>query len=263
VSTHPQRRAPQTPVALTIAGSDSGGGAGIQTDLKTFHALGVFGASAITTLTCQNPRRVSAIQAATPAIVAGQLDRILEAFPVRAAKTGMLYNAAIIRTVANYRLKNLVVDPVMVASSGARLLQPAAIRALQDRLLPRAILITPNRAEAELLAERRIRSVEDLRAVAEQLARRYGTAVIVKGGHLPGAARAVDVLVSGRTAREFGAPRVPGIQTHGTGCTFSAAIAGYLALGYRLEVAVARAKVFITRAIRNAIRVGRFHALKI
>ncbi|MCG3147389.1 MAG: Hydroxymethylpyrimidine/phosphomethylpyrimidine kinase [Verrucomicrobiae bacterium] len=251
------------PVALTVAGSDSGGGAGIQTDLKTFHALGVFGTSAITTITCQNPRRVSAIQAATPAIVAGQLDRILEAFPVRAAKTGMLYNAAIIRTVARYRLKNLVVDPVMVASSGARLLQPAAIAALQDRLLPQATVITPNLAEAELLAGQRIRTVADLHAVAELLARRLGTAVIVKGGHLAGVTRSVDVLFVGRRAHEFSAPHVPGIKTHGTGCTFSAAIAGNLALGYNLIAAVGRAKVFITRAIRDAIQIGRFHALKI
>ena len=251
------------PVALTVAGSDSGGGAGIQADLKTFHALGVFGTSAITTITCQNPRRVSAIQAVNSQIVAGQIERVLEAFPVRAAKTGMLYNAAIIRVVTAHRLKKLVVDPVMVSSSGARLLKPAAIIALQDRLLPQATVITPNLAEAELLAQRRIRSVADLHVVAEALSTRYGTAVIVKGGHLDGAARSVDVLFAGRRAHEFSSPRVPGIKTHGTGCTFSAAIAANLALGYDLVEAVGRAKVFITRAIRDAVRIGRFHALKI
>lgn len=234
-------------VALTIAGSDSGGGAGIQADLKAFCALGVFGTTAITAITCQNPRRISAIQPVAPRIVAGQIDRVLEAFPVRASKTGMLYNAAIIRVVAARRLKNLVVDPVMVATSGARLLRPEAMTVLQDRLLPLATVITPNRVEAELLSQRRIRSVADAHAVAETLAVRYGTAVVVKGGHLSGP-RSIDVLFDGRRAHEFSAPRRR-VKTHGTGCLFSAAITGYLALGVALPEAVKRAKGFITRMI--------------
>jgi hydroxymethylpyrimidine/phosphomethylpyrimidine kinase len=255
------------PVALTVAGSDSGGGAGIQADLKTFHALGVFGTSAITAITCQNPDRVSAVQAAAPQIVAGQIDRVFEAFPVRAAKTGMLYDAAIIRTVASAfharRFPNLVVDPVMVASSGALLLKRDAITALTSLLIPQAAVVTPNLAEAEVLAGRRIRTLADLRAAAATLADRHGVPFLVKGGHLPGAKRAVDVLCDGTAMSEFSAQIVPRIKTHGTGCTFSAAIAAYLALGNELPEAIDRAKILVTRSIRQAIRLGRFRALKI
>ena len=250
-------------VALTVAGSDSGGGAGIQADLKTFHALGVFGTTAITAITCQNPRRVSAVLPVRPDIVRGQIDRVLEAFRVGGTKTGMLYNAAIIETVAHRRLPNLVVDPVMVATSGARLLKPNAVTALKTQLLPRATVVTPNLIEAEILAGRKIRSLDELRAAAQTLTDRHGVPFLVKGGHMPGVKRAVDVLFDGRKLHEFSAPLIPGIVTHGTGCTYSAAIAANLALGYRLVAAVGRAKIFVTRAIRNAVRIGHFHVLKI
>jgi hydroxymethylpyrimidine/phosphomethylpyrimidine kinase len=261
------RRGGQTPVALTVAGSDSGGGAGIQADLKTFRSLGVFGASAITCITAQNPDRVSAVLPIRTGIVAEQIDRAFEAFPVGGAKTGMLYNAVIIEVVAaafrRRRFRNLVVDPVMVASSGAMLLKPAAVGALRKKLLTLAALVTPNLAEAEVLWQRHIRSLDDLRAAARALADGFGVPVLVKGGHLPGAARAVDVLWDGRELCEFSAPVVRGIKTHGTGCTFSAAIAGNLALGHALPEAIRRAKVFVTRAIRDAIQVGRHRALKL
>ena len=256
-----------TPVALTVAGSDSGGGAGIQADLKTFHALGVFGTSAITAITCQNPDRVSAVQAIAPRIVAGQMDRVFEAFPVRAAKTGMLYDATIIETVAaGFRRRNfqqLVVDPVMVASSGAMLLKPAAISSLKTGLIPQAAVVTPNLAEAEALARRPIRSLDELRAAAAALTDGYGVPFLVKGGHLRGARRAVDVLCDGAGVFEFSAPVVPRIRTHGTGCTLSAAIAAHLALGHPLPEAIERAKAFVSDAIRRAIRIGRYRALKI
>jgi hydroxymethylpyrimidine/phosphomethylpyrimidine kinase len=254
-------------VALTVAGSDSGGGAGIQADLKTFHALGVFGTTAVTAITCQNPRRVSAVQRVEPRIVAGQIERVLEAFPVHAAKTGMLYDAGIIQRVAAifraHRFRNLVVDPVMIASSGARLLKPNAVSAMCRQLLPLAAVVTPNLMEAETLAQRRITSLDDLRDTARTLTGRHGVPFLVKGGHLRGSKRAVDVLYDGRELHEFSAPVVPRIRTHGTGCTYSAAIAAHLALGCMLAEAVGHAKLFVTRAIRDAVRIGRFHALKI
>lgn len=255
------------PVALTVAGSDSGGGAGIQTDLKTFHTLGVFGTTAITCLTAQNPDRVSDVHAAPPAIVVAQMARVFEAFPVRAAKTGMLFNATIIRAVAGEfrrrKFRRLVVDPVMVASSGARLLRPDAVRALTQDLLPQAALITPNRAEAEVLWGQPVVSAADARRAALALAAKFGTAVLIKGGHFDRGHWAVDVLCTNRHLHEFVAPRVAGIRTHGTGCTLSAAIAGYLALGCDLVSAVAGAKQFIARALRTAFRVGRFSTLNV
>jgi len=249
------------PVALTIAGSDSGGGAGIQADLKTFHALGVFGTSAITVITCQNPAGISAVQLVRPRIVAEQIARVCAALPVRAAKTGMLYDAKIIRAVAGNVRCRLVVDPVMVATSGARLLQPAALRVLQTVLFPLATVVTPNLAEAEVLLGCQIRTVPELRAAARALADRYGVAFLVKGGHLTG--DAVDVLCAGNRLHEFGAPHIAGVKTHGTGCIFSAALTAYLALGCGLVEAARRAKIFVTRAIRDSVKIGRYYALKI
>jgi hydroxymethylpyrimidine kinase/phosphomethylpyrimidine kinase len=243
------------PVALTVAGSDSGGGAGIQADLKTFHALGVFGTSAITAITCQNPDRVSAVQPVSPRIVAGQIDRVLEAFPVRAAKTGMLYNAGIIEVVAARRWKNLVVDPVMIAGSGALLLRQDAIRALGTQLLPRATLVTPNVPEAEILLKHKVTSAAK---AARELSEIFGVPFLVKGGHLPG--EPVDALSDGH---EFPARRVPRVKLHGAGCTYSAAIAAHLALGCNLVEAIGRAKLFVTQAIRGAGRIGKYHVLRI
>jgi hydroxymethylpyrimidine/phosphomethylpyrimidine kinase len=255
------------PVALSVAGSDSGGGAGIQADLKTFRAHGVFGASAITCITAQSPRRVSAVQPVMARVVAAQMDRVFEAFPVAAAKTGMLYDAAIIEAVASgfrrRKFRKLVVDPVMVATSGAPLLKKAAIAVLQRRLFPQAAVVTPNCEEAETLWGREIRTLNDLRAAARALSERFGVPFLVKGGHLPVGNQVVDILCDGRVTHEFRAHIVHGIRAHGAGCTFSAAITANLALGHDLPTAVRRAKRFITRAFQNAVRVGNYRALKV
>ncbi len=254
-------------MALTVAGSDSGGGAGIQTDLKTFHTLGVFGTNAITCITAQNPARVSAVQPVRPEIVAAQMARVFEAFPVGGAKTGMLYNQAIMEVVADEfrrrRLKKLVVDPVMVATSGALLLKKDAVTALTKRLFPQALLITPNLAELEVLSGKRPRTLAQLRDVARELAERFGVACLAKGGHLPLAGRVTDVLYDGRQCHEFHSRYVRNIRPHGAGCTFSAAIAANLALGHDLVESVARARRFISQALRGATRVGRYQALRV
>jgi hydroxymethylpyrimidine/phosphomethylpyrimidine kinase len=254
-------------IALTVAGSDSGGGAGIQADLKTFHALGVFGTSAIACITAQNPDRVSAVQAVEPRIVAEQMDRVFEAFKVGGAKTGMLYDAAIIEVVAEdfrrWKFKKLVVDPVMVATSGALLLKKDAISALRTKLLPHAAVVTPNLAEAEVLWNRSIRTLDDLHAAARALAEKFGVPFLCKGGHLPGAKRAVDVLFDGTRFYEFTAPVVRNVRPHGAGCTLSAAIAAHLALGRSPVESVGRAKKFVTSAIRDSIRLGKYRALKL
>jgi hydroxymethylpyrimidine/phosphomethylpyrimidine kinase len=251
---------PRLPIALTIAGSDSGGGAGIQADLKTFAALGVHGTSAITCLTAQNPKRVLGIQAARPAIVRQQMEAVFTELPPAAVKTGMLNSAAIIRTVAKFlrevRRPPLVVDPVMVATSGARLLEPSAVRALTEDLLPWATLVTPNLAEAETLLGAKLRSVEDLRWAAKTLHQRFHCAALVKGGHLAGLKEAVDIFFDGKTELLLSAPRVQGVRTHGTGCAYSAAVTAYLALGQRLPQAVASAKTFITGAIARSQSAG-------
>jgi len=244
------------PIALTIAGSDSGGGAGIQADLKTFAALGVHGTSAITCITAQNPREVTGIQAIRADMVRKQIEAVFAELKPSAVKTGMLFSAEIIRTVAEFfergKRPPLVVDPVMVATSGAVLLKPSAIRVLKHRLLPLATLITPNLDEAALLLGCQLTTRKDLHTAARELHERYGCAVLLKGGHLRTANEAVDVLFDGRDSRELVAPRVRGVSTHGTGCTYSAAIAAQLARGERLPQAVALAKPFITRAIAQS-----------
>lgn len=241
-----------------MAGSDSGGGAGLQADLKTFAALGVHGTVAVTCITAQNPRGVRGIQAVAPALLRGQIGALFEELPPRAAKTGMLYSAAIIREVAgafqNRKRIPLIVDPVMVATSGARLLQPAAIRALRETLLPLATLVTPNVDEAAILTGKALTSPEDLRQAAREIHARHGCPALVKGGHLEGLDEAVDVLFDGREEWLLTAPRVMGVATHGTGCTYSAAITGYLALGLPLSQAVAMAKDHLTQSIAQAIR---------
>lgn len=252
-------------VALTIAGSDSGGGAGIQADLKTFAALGVHGTSAITCITAQNPGGVRAIQACRPSIVSHQIAAVFDELEPQAVKTGMLFSRAIIDAVAAQlrgaaRLP-LVVDPVMVATSGARLLQPAAVRALCGRLLPLATLITPNLDEAAILVGQALHSIEDLRHAANELHRRYGCAVLAKGGHLRGLREAADVFYDGRTELLLTAPYVRGVSTHGTGCTYSAAITAWLARGQPLVRAVTAAKEFITRAIAGHQSTGRHDVL--
>ena len=256
------------PVALTIAGSDSGGGAGIQADLKTFAALGVHGTSAITCLTAQNPKRVLAVEACSPKIVRQQIEAIFAELPPAAIKTGMLYSAEIIRTVARQFKSgldgvspHLVVDPVMVSTSGALLLKSSALQALQKELLPLATLVTPNLDEAEILAGKKLRTPQDLRDAARIIRERFGCAVLVKGGHLKNSREAIDILFDGKNEWLLTAPFVRGVSTHGTGCTYSAAIAGYLALNYRLPDAVRCAKMFITEAIAQSQRAGNHSVL--
>jgi hydroxymethylpyrimidine/phosphomethylpyrimidine kinase len=260
-----RRSTTKTAIALTVAGSDSGGGAGIQADLKTFHAHGVFGTSAVTCVTAQNPDRVTAVQALTSHLVAEQMDRIFEAFPIGAAKTGMLYEAAIITAVAQgfarHKFRNVVVDPVMVASSGARLLKSDAITALTTRLFLQAVVITPNLAEAEVLVCGSIRTLDELRVAARLLAEKFNVPFLVKGGHLLSGKTAVDVLFDGKRFHEYRATRVLHIKTHGTGCTFSAAIAANLALGHSLPGSIILAKRFVTAAIRGARKVGPYSVL--
>ena len=229
------------PIALTIAGSDSGGGAGIQADLKTFAALGVHGTSVITCLTAQNPKGVLGVQSATPTMLRQQLEAVFAELPPVACKTGMLYSTESVRIVVEFFSgKNrtpLIVDPVMVATSGARLLKPSAIKAICDKLLPRATLVTPNLDEAELLLGMKIHEEEDLRTAARRIVERFGCAALVKGGHLRGTRDAVDIFNDGKTELMLTAPFVRGVSTHGTGCTYSAAIAAACALGVPLPEA--------------------------
>ncbi len=245
-------------VALTIAGSDPSGGAGIQADLKTFHQFGTYGMSVVTLLTVQNTRRVGAVRVLGCRLVAGQLDALLEDIRPHAAKTGALGSAAIIRLVAA-RARSfdfpLVVDPVMISKHGASLLSPAARTALVEHLLPRAFLVTPNLHEAEELAGMQVRDIAGMERAAERIAALGARAVLVKGGHL--ADKAVDILYRDGEVRHFTAGRIATAHTHGTGCTYSAAITAELAKGRELREAVGAAKRFITAAIKTAPGLGR------
>ncbi|MCL5110550.1 MAG: bifunctional hydroxymethylpyrimidine kinase/phosphomethylpyrimidine kinase [Chloroflexi bacterium] len=246
-------------IALTIAGSDSGGGAGIQADLKTFAALGVYGMSVLTAVTAQNTVGVSAVHELPPDFVGAQLDAVLTDIGCQAAKTGMLANAGIIEMVARkvrqYAVPNLVVDPVMVAKSGDPLLRRDAVAVLKEILLPLAYVVTPNAPEAEEIVGRRLEGEEDFRRAAAEIQALGPRHVIIKGGHRPG--EAVDLLYDGHEYREYRAPRLPSRHTHGTGCTFSAAIAALLARGLPVTEAVAGAKEYLTRAIEQSFPIGR------
>ena len=248
------------PRALTIAGSDSSGGAGIQADLKTFTVMRVYGMTAITALTAQNTCGVAAIHPVPAAFVRAQLDAVISDIGVDATKTGMLATAETIRTVAaaarELGITPLVVDPVMVAQSGASLLEPAAREAMLRELVPLATLLTPNVPEAEALTGMSIRTPTDMRRAARMLVEHGAGAVLVKGGHL-GGPDAVDVLDDGRTAVELAAPRLPVRHTHGTGCQLSAAITAGLASGQTLRDAVDTAKRFISVAIGAGLAIGK------
>jgi hydroxymethylpyrimidine/phosphomethylpyrimidine kinase len=243
------------PVALTIAGSDSSGGAGVQADLKTFAAVGVYGASAITALTAQNTVGVRGVEVCPSPFVVAQVEAVLDDLDVGAVKTGMLATADIVAVVAELaaagRLPHLVVDPVMVSSTGHRLLEPAAERAYVEALLPHAFLATPNRREAEMLLGEPIRTRTDQHAAARALGRLGCRAVVVKGGHPVADANgeAVDVVWDGETTYELRAPWVDTRNNHGSGCTFSAAVAAELARGVDLRAALAGAKSFVTHAL--------------
>ena len=244
-------------VALTIAGSDPSGGAGLQADLKTFHQFGVYGAAVVTLITVQNTTRVDRVECLDPALVREQIRAVAEDLSPRAAKTGALGSRGIVEAVAEEAARfdfPLVVDPVMISKHGRRLVAEDAVDALRRRLIPRAFVLTPNVPEAEALTEIEIRDGRHLRRAAEELVEMGAGAVLIKGGHLEG--DAVDVLYAGGLWREYPAPRIETRHTHGTGCTFSAAITAELAKGTPLETAVERAKAFITEAIRTAPGLG-------
>lgn len=247
--------------ALTIAGSDSGGGAGIQADLKTFAALGVYGTSVITTVTAQNTVEVSSVHIVPPRIVASQIDAVLSDIGANAVKTGMLFSAATIRVVATklvtYGVDRLVVDPVMVSKSGDRLLREDSVDALKTHLLPLATVVTPNIPEAEVLADMKILSSDDVVRAARCIVDQGAAAVVIKGGHLEG--DAVDCLYDGHDFKEFSVPRVETINTHGTGCTLASGIAAGLAKGLTLAESVSEAKCFVTEALHHSYQVGHGH----
>ncbi|WP_110933966.1 bifunctional hydroxymethylpyrimidine kinase/phosphomethylpyrimidine kinase [Paenibacillus bouchesdurhonensis] len=249
--------------ALTIAGSDSGGGAGIQADLKTFQELDVFGMSAITAITVQNTLGVQGVYPLPPEAAAEQIDAVSTDLGVDALKTGMLFSADIIDAVAGrireHGWRNVVVDPVMIAKGGADLLLPEAVKALKERLLPLALIITPNIPEAEALAGISIRSMEDRREAAKRICA-YGPAVaVIKGGHDEGGEQVVDLLYDGDSFLELTGRRIHTVHTHGTGCTYSAAIAAGLAKGLTVLEAVQTARAYIQAAIEDSLALGGGH----
>jgi hydroxymethylpyrimidine/phosphomethylpyrimidine kinase len=248
--------------ALTIAGSDSGGGAGIQADLKTFAAHGVYGTSAITAITAQNTRGVVTWEAVSTALVTAQIEAVLSDIGADTVKTGMLANAAIVSAVAaairRFDLKRIVIDPVMIAKGGDRLLETSAIDAIRVDLLPHAQVVTPNIPEAEVLTGMRITTVGDMREAGERILALGPRVVVVKGGHLS-SADCIDVVCSREGCRELSSPRIETPHTHGTGCTFASAVAANLALGHDEWEAVSRAKLYVDGAIRSAPGIGSGH----
>jgi hydroxymethylpyrimidine/phosphomethylpyrimidine kinase len=254
----------QMPVALSIAGSDSSAGAGIQADLKTFSALGVYGLSAVTCIVAETPGCVSTIEPVSAALVRDQIDVVLRSFPVAAIKTGLLFSAEIITAIARvlreHRARPLVIDPVMVATSGDPLLQDNAVEAYERELFPLAALLTPNLGEATRLTGRAIGDLGAMYDAGRILANKYGVPILLKGGHLSGD-QAIDLLFRGENAIEFSAPFSRGVATHGTGCTYSAAITASLAAGLELVEAVRRAKSFVSAAIAQHHAWDEIHAL--
>jgi len=248
--------------ALTIAGSDSSGGAGIQADLKTFAAHGVYGTSVVTAVTAQNTMGVIAFEALSADLVTAQIEAVMSDIGAHAAKTGMLANAAIVEAVAaaadDLEIPWLVVDPVMIAKSGDQLLDDEALGAMKSELLRRAFLVTPNVPEAEALSGVAIRTDEDRREAARCIVALGASAVIVKGGHAP-SVDIVDLLYDGHRFTEFRTERVTGRSTHGTGCTFAASVTAHLALGRTLDEAIPLAQTYVAGAIRHAPDLGRGH----
>ena len=249
------------PKAMTIAGSDSGGGAGIQADLKTFSALGVYGSSTLTAITAQNTVGVTMVHEIPIDIIVAQIDAVLSDIGADAVKTGMLASSAIVETVAEemerHQVSRLVVDPVMVAKSGDRLLREDAVEALRTRLIPLAAVVTPNIPEAEALTGLKIETDEDVRRAAEAIVQLGARAVVVKGGHREGPA--TDLFYDGVRFQEFSAPRIDTVNTHGTGCTFASAVAAGLAKGLEVVESVELAKDYVTEAIRRSFPVGHGH----
>ncbi|MBD2073739.1 bifunctional hydroxymethylpyrimidine kinase/phosphomethylpyrimidine kinase [Phormidium sp. FACHB-592] len=252
---------PKISVAMTIAGSDSGGGAGIQADLRTFAFHKVHGTSAITCITAQNTLGVERVDALPPESVVAQMEAIVTDIGVQAAKTGMLLNQTIIAAVAAQvealNLTNLVVDPVMVSRTGAQLIDDAAIATLRTALIPHATVLTPNRYEAQMLGNLEIQTLADMQSAAQRIYQLGAKAVLVKGGGLQGDLRSVDVWFDGQQLETLAAETVETTNTHGTGCTLSAAIAANLALGYEPLTATRRAKEYVTTALKYALAIGK------
>ncbi|MBF2073554.1 MAG: bifunctional hydroxymethylpyrimidine kinase/phosphomethylpyrimidine kinase [Synechococcales cyanobacterium C42_A2020_086] len=251
---------PAIPVALTIAGSDSGGGAGIQADLRTFAFHRVHGTSALTCITAQNTVGVNRVDALPPEAVTAQVAAVVDDIGVQAVKTGMLLNQEIIAAVAEQivalNLPNLVVDPVMVSRSGAQLIADSAIATLRQRLIPLATVLTPNRYEAQLLSGLEIQTLADMQSAAERIRELGAKAVLVKGGGMGGDLRGVDVWCDGQQLEVLRTETINTTDTHGTGCTLSAAIAANLALGKPVFPAVQSAKQYVTAALQHALRIG-------
>lgn len=247
--------------ALTIAGSDSGGGAGIQADLKAFSALGVYGTSVLTAVTAQNTLGVTAVAEIPVDVIAAQIDAVLTDIGAHAIKTGMLSSTEIIETVTDrlrhHKAGRLVADPVMVATSGDRLLRADAVAALREQLLPLATVVTPNLPETEVLVGKPVATLAAMRDAARALLQMGPRAAVVKGGHLDG--DPVDIFFDGTDWLELPARRIPTTSTHGTGCTYAAAIAAHLALGHSLAESVRRSKAYVTAAIAHAFPIGGGH----
>ena len=248
------------PKALTIAGSDSGGGAGIQADLKTFSALGVHGSSVITAITAQNTKEVTAVHNVPLDVIEKQIDAVLSDIGADSVKIGMLSNANIIKTVAKklkeYKIKNIVLDPVMVAASGAKLLEDSAIASLKKELIPMALVITPNIPEAEVLADFKIRTLEDVKSAAKEILKLGCKSVLMKGGHLDtGQNYVINVFYDGHNFIEIKNKKISKIG-HGTGCTLSSAIAAYIAKGFELKEAVKNAISYVHKALEKGFKVG-------
>ena len=258
------------PVALSVAGSDSSAGAGIQADIKTFSARGVYGLTAVTCVVAEIPGKVSRIEPVSAKIVSEQIEVLAKSFPIAAIKVGLLCSAEIVSAVAKTILDlekmsapriPLVVDPVFVATSGDPLIDPAAIETYEKELFPLASLITPNLDEAGRLLGTKIKDRQSMHHAGKELENRFGTGILLKGGHLAGE-HAVDLLFTNGKVVEFSALFAHGVVTHGTGCTYSAAITAGLAKGLSLEEAISDAKKFVTGAIRNHFQWGKLHALR-
>jgi hydroxymethylpyrimidine/phosphomethylpyrimidine kinase len=264
-----QRPIKNVPVALSIAGSDSSAGAGIQADLKTFSALGVYGLTAVTCIVAEIPGKVSRIEPVSAKIVCEQIEVLARSFQIAAIKTGLLCSAEIISAVAQAIREidkmfapriPLVIDPVFVATSGDPLLQPAAIETYEKELFPLASLITPNLDETGRFLGTKIKDQRSMRGAGKELEKKFGTPILLKGGHLAGD-RAIDLLFASGKVVEFSARKAFGVATHGTGCTYSAAITARLAFGQPLQKAISEAKKFVTESIRNHFQWGNLHAL--
>ena len=258
------------PVALTIAGSDSSAGAGVQADLKTFSAFGVYGLTAVTCVVAETPGKVSRIEPVSAELVREQIEVVAKSFPISAIKTGLLYAGEIISVVARVVVdlagkagtaNPLVVDPVMVATSGDPLLRADAVELYETELFPIATLITPNLNEAGRLLGTKIKDRQSMEKAVKALAQKYHVSILLKGGHLPGS-KAIDLLFHRGKVTELAAPFIRNVPTHGTGCTYSAAITAGIALGLSLEASVARAKKFVTESINHHFSWGSVHALK-